>query len=1039
MKLFFVSSEKNKEKIEWLRFLPFVYNEKTDFRNIACDDESKNRIFDFLYNEIAYRSQKKEIEENQEKSYVVFFYDDYGFQNHPISKYAHNLKEYRMTFVFMGEKKDRIPQQCRNIIDLESDKIGYLLNAENNQERIKFEYSQIETSLMKKMVEILAPVYTEDVSLERTLTKNISLYEMLNIFSVDDLDLSERWSKSIVYKSMAAPIGVTRMGILNLDLHDKAHGPHGLVAGTTGSGKSEVLQTFILTVATLYHPHEISFVIIDFKGGGMANQFKDLPHLLGAITNIDGKEINRSLKSINAEIQKRQRLFAEADVNHIDKYIKKFKEGIVKTPLPHLILIVDEFAELKAEQPDFMNELISAARIGRSLGIHLILATQKPAGQVDDQIWSNSRFKLCLKVQNPEDSVEVIKTPLAAEIKEPGRAYFQVGNNEIFELFQSAYSGASSKESENVVKEFSIYEVSVNGKRKLVYEQKKRKDLDNNLTQLDSIVKYVKDYCEYNKIDKLSNICMPPLSDYIAYPNMHRTKTMWTEIGIFDDPDNQKQDTAKINLVEKNTIIMGASQHGKTNLLQSIIKTIAFTNSSREANIYIIDFDSMILKNYETMKHVGGVVASTEDVKFKNLLKLLIEEISERKKKFISAGVSSHTSYIDAGYKDVPHIYVLIDNLISLLELYQEEEETLLNIIREGLSAGISVVATITQMAGVSYRYLSNFGNKIALFCNDSNEYNNLFDFNTVQPDNKIGRCIFEQDKRILECQTYLAFEGEKEIERVRKIQEFIIEINNKNDEYKAKVIPYIPGIITREEFYSNFKLEFDEYRIPMGLKYSDVKPFYLDLTQIGIIGVCGKENLGHRNFIDNIIDCLESDNTSTPYKLVIIDDISRKYEYLNEKIECDYTLNIEEVRNVISEWYDVLNIRYESMLAGIGNENKQELLILIAQNNDVARVINDDFELNEKFNEMITRFRGLNCLFVFTNYQNVNLSYDSPEPLRIIKQEQRLLYFEDLDDLKVFDVSYDDIRANKRRLETGDAYYIEDNNITKIKVVKAD
>ena len=229
-------------------------------------------------------------------------------------------------------------------------------------------------------------------------------------------------------------------------------------------------------MALLFHPYEVSFVIIDFKGGGMVNQFKDLPHLVGAITNIDGKEIDRSLKSIKAELKKRQRLFAEAEVNHIDKYIKKYKAGEVSEPLPHLILIVDEFAELKAEQPEFMKELISAARIGRSLGVHLILATQKPSGQVDDQIWSNSRFKLCLKVQDQQDSNEVLKSPLAAEIKEPGRAYLQVGNNEIFELFQSAYSGAPEKTDNSNVKEFAIYSLTDSGRRIPVYQQKKKKN-----------------------------------------------------------------------------------------------------------------------------------------------------------------------------------------------------------------------------------------------------------------------------------------------------------------------------------------------------------------------------------------------------------------------------------------------------------------------------------------------------------------------------------------------------------------------------------
>lgn len=363
---------------------------------------------------------------------------------------------------------------CGYIIEAKAER-AVLISTTDSSKTVEFTYPILQDADAKRIVNLLAPVYSEEISLEGTLTKSISMFEMLNILAVDDLNLEERWNKSQVFRSMAAPIGVTTNGLISLDLHDKAHGPHGLVAGTTGSGKSEILQTYILSMATLFHPYEVGFVIIDFKGGGMVNQFKDLPHLLGAITNIDGKEIDRSLKSIKAELQKRQRLFAEAEVNHIDKYIRKFKAREVNTPLPHLILIVDEFAELKAEQPEFMKELISAARIGRSLGVHLILATQKPSGQVNEQIWSNSRFKLCLKVQGQEDSNEVLKSPLAAEIKEPGRAYMQVGNNEVFELLQSAYSGAPEKMDDTSIKEFSIYSLSSCGKRTPVYTQKERK------------------------------------------------------------------------------------------------------------------------------------------------------------------------------------------------------------------------------------------------------------------------------------------------------------------------------------------------------------------------------------------------------------------------------------------------------------------------------------------------------------------------------------------------------------------------------------
>ena len=184
----------------------------------------------------------------------------------------------------------------------------------------------------------------------------------------------------------------------------------------------------------------------------MVNEFKNLPHLMGAITNLDGAASARALASIQAELKKRQAMFGQYGVNHINGYTKLYNKGKVTTdpeekaalpsrPIPHLFLISDEFAELKANEPEFMAELVSVARIGRSLGVHLILATQKPSGVVDDQIWSNSRFKLALKVANEGDSNEIIKTPDAAHIVEPGRAYLQVGNNEIYELFQSAWSG----------------------------------------------------------------------------------------------------------------------------------------------------------------------------------------------------------------------------------------------------------------------------------------------------------------------------------------------------------------------------------------------------------------------------------------------------------------------------------------------------------------------------------------------------------------------------------------------------------------------
>ena len=674
VKLFFVAEKEHAGRMHLFRFLPGAYCVQTDTRGIVTDDESKTLIFEYLYKELTMRAQEK-------RSYphlLIFFYDEYGYKKHPISQFTEKGKDLGVTFLFFGQTRADIPVGCDYVVQLSGGYRGVLINAAEKSKTVPFVSSQISDTLAVRIVRTLAPVCTDEVSLEGELIKNISMFKMLNILSVEDLDLKARWSASKVTKSMAAPVGVSKTGIVMLDLHDKAHGPHGLVAGTTGSGKSEILQTYILSMATLYHPYEAAFVIIDFKGGGMVNQFAQLPHLLGAITNIDGNAINRSLKSIKAELQKRQKYFAQADVNHIDKYIRKYKAGEVSEPLPHLIIIVDEFAELKAEQPEFMKELISAARIGRSLGVHLILATQKPAGQVNEQIWSNSRFKLCLKVQSKEDSNEVLKSPLAAEIKEPGRAYLQVGNNEIFELFQSAYSGVPEREDEGTGKAFTIYEVPDGGKKVPVYVKKKNKGQEGMNNQLEAIVSYVSEYFRSIQIPQLPDICLPPLRECIEFPPVSKEAVQeqkkevgfYAWIGVYDDPDHQNQDQYAVNLSAANMIIIGSAQTGKTTILQNVIRSLSEQYTPDEVAIYIIDFASMVLKNFETLNHVGGVVSSSEDEKLKNLFKMLWEEMETRKEKLLSVGVSSFVAYKEAGRTDMKQIVLIIDNLTALKELY---------------------------------------------------------------------------------------------------------------------------------------------------------------------------------------------------------------------------------------------------------------------------------------------------------------------------------------------------------------------------------
>jgi S-DNA-T family DNA segregation ATPase FtsK/SpoIIIE len=1041
VKLFFVIEEENSKYIEWIRLLPHLQNDDLGIRNIVCDEESKNVLFEYLYKELSRRENLKVINPR----IVIFVFNEIGIKRHPISQYVEKAKDLGVTFIFFEEYKELLPLGCQKIIILNrNDSLGKLIDKSDSTKVIDFRYDFIDDNIAQNIAVKLSPVYCEEVSLEGSLTKNISLYELLGILTVDDLEVDKRWETSEIYKSMAAPLGINaKKEVVCLDLNEKHHGPHGLVAGTTGSGKSEILQSYILSMATLFHPYEVGFVIIDFKGGGMVNQFKNLPHLVGAITNIDGREIDRSLLSIKAELRKRQELFAVANVNHIDSYIKKFKKGEVDIPLPHLILIVDEFAELKMDQPEFMKELISAARIGRSLGVHLILATQKPSGVVDAQIWSNSKFKLCLKVQNKEDSNEVLKTPLAAEIKEPGRAYIQVGNNEIFELFQSAYSGASTNMDESTMKkEHIISRISLSGKRTPVYRSKKGTSNKQVETQLDAVVNYIHNYCINKQIEKLPGICMPPLSDVIVYEEVVNTKIglqTVVRLGIYDDPNNQQQDEVSLDLQSGNVVILGSSQFGKTCLLQTIIRGIADNYSSEEVSLYIMDFGSMALSVFNGLNHLGGVVLASDDEKLKNLMRMLNSEIKDRKEKFSKIGITSFSSYKEAGYKDMTNIIVMIDNFIALKELYPEYEENIINICREGNSVGISLIITTKQTNGISYKYMSNFPNRICLYCNTADEYRSLFEKCRIQPKNVPGRGLIEINKNIYEYQTYLAFQGEKEIDRVEGIKEYIKKVNQRFGDVYTKQIPEVPQLLNYEYISRNLKYNRQKsYCVPIGIDYDTVDLNFIDLLKMQMLSITGRDGGGKTNLLEVIFHYLRKGMFEFPVKSYIVDDYQKRLSSLKSSgIVEKYTVDFNDFELILEDINSELQERSELLMNG-GMEALQEkpLLLGIIKNNGIYGATGTSKNALELLKGILKNYKQLKVCFIFAEVENVSVAYGASELIKMIRDNKNMFVFDELSNLKFLDIPTTVLRQYKKEIELGDSYFITEKGVQKQKII---
>lgn len=481
VKLAFLAKDETKNGEDAWSFtlwLPHTWSENKKNRYVSlCPSEASDVCYDLTQ----VLRQRAEISSEIQFSphYVLFVEEESLLKEELIKKYIFD-KEQKLGFttVLMVEKYTDLPNACECIIQNDEEYTGIFDLKSGRNHGIEIQFDAMNANALKKIAMMLANVEVNEIEMGGEIPASITFLEMYGVSSLKELNILERWKKNYTYENMKSLIGIKSGGqYCYLDLHEKYHGPHGLVAGTTGSGKSEVLQTYMLSLALNFSPDDIGFFIIDYKGGGMGNLFSDLPHLLGQISNLSGNQVHRAMVSIKSENRRRQKVFNENGVNNINAYTRLYKNGEAKIPIPHLLIIIDEFAELKREEPDFMRELISVAQVGRSLGVHLILATQKPSGTVDDNIWSNSKFRLCLRVQDRQDSMDMLHKADAAYLTQAGRGYLQVGNDEVYEQFQSGWSGAAYDEEMGSVKQVIVKMLTNTGRTGIVgnYSKSKRK------------------------------------------------------------------------------------------------------------------------------------------------------------------------------------------------------------------------------------------------------------------------------------------------------------------------------------------------------------------------------------------------------------------------------------------------------------------------------------------------------------------------------------------------------------------------------------
>ncbi|MGL4588645.1 MAG: type VII secretion protein EssC [Mycoplasmatales bacterium] len=827
------------------RWLKHLVNPVNNLTSLVYDETSRDQILSSMMQ--LFRARQETSEKDQKHSpNIVFIIQDYALiNNHPIMEFLLKDKQkYGFSLIQIENERVHLMPNIETVIEYENKESAILQIDEKKYVNLKLTLDQATLPLASEVVTRKIGQLEHLKGISSSIPSTLSFMEMYDAQTLEELKILNRWQTNKSYKSLSVLIGKKSANeFVDLNLHEKAHGPHGLVAGTTGSGKSEVIQTYILSLAMNYSPEEVGFLLIDYKGGGMANLFKDLPHLLGTITNLDGYQSMRALASIKSELKRRQRIFSDNDVNHINGYHKLFEQGKVTEAIPHLFLISDEFAELKSEQPEFMKELVSAARIGRSLGIHLILATQKPSGVVDDQIWSNSKFKLCLKVAEEADSKELLKTADAAYIKEAGRGYLKVGNDEIYELFQSAYSGAAFESESEHVKDNRVYVISEIGQQKLINEDLSEgsDDKQKEVTELDRIVEYIEEVYETQNYQEVPKPWLEPLPNLLVSQTtnsqVNNKLNLVVPLGLVDIPDNQAQTIFSVNFLENPILgIFGTSQSGKTMTMMQILLELAKQNNSKLMKFFILDLGNGGLLQLKSLNHTADYLRVDDEDKYSKLLDLLENEIKRRRKLLEEKLVSSYEMYNEVSETPLEMIVLAMDNYEAAKDFDYRIIDRQIKVIRDGASLGITTIVSALNISNLKFNLQSIVNNRIQLYTMDKSDIIQTVGRTDMVLSEQAGRGFVKLEKPEV-IQIYHPVEtliGKARIDELNELVESINAVNQaKNDA--------IPIMKDKVEYQLNV-----DGTANIGLDYKTVKPTSIEMQNILVYGpaASGKTNV---------------------------------------------------------------------------------------------------------------------------------------------------------------------------------------------------
>ncbi|WP_320784300.1 FtsK/SpoIIIE domain-containing protein [Streptomyces sp. CRN 30] len=649
----------------------------------------------------------------------------------------------RVFSLCVDERERLLPEECTAVVLAEGNRLTVRTSGVPEVEDVRADL--VDAAWCEEVARALAPVRDVTVDSDSGLPSDVRLLPLLGQEPPNAAALAAAWARRPA--STAFVLGAGYEGPLRLDL--VRDGPHGLIGGTTGSGKSELLQTLIASLAAANRPDELTFVLVDYKGGSAFRECADLPHTLGMITDLDGHLVERALASLDAELKRRERVLARVEAKDHAEYRAKRARDPKLAPLPRLVLVIDEFATLVRELPDFVPGLISLAQRGRSLGLHLVLATQRPGGSVSNEIRANTNLRIALRVTDRAESQDIINAPDAVSISasSPGRALIRRGS-EAPTPFQTAWVGAERGEApaarsaaSRPVRGVELTWSRLGRTAELpAAEDELPEPLSGEepVTDLTALVEAIGRAAE--SLDDFTPEPSPwlePLEDRVRAEDLPPVPPAppgalpLVPYALLDIPHLQQRRLGTIDFASFGHLyVIGSPRSGRTQLLRTVAGAAALAISSADLHLYGIDASGGGLGVLESLPHCGAVVSRHDTERLERLVTRLNGELTARQRLIAQNGSADLADLRAKLPKDrrPARLLLLIDGWDALSALLDDYDggriySEVVRLLREGAAAGIHVIATSERVL-LGGRLAAHNDRRLLLKQADPSDYN---------------------------------------------------------------------------------------------------------------------------------------------------------------------------------------------------------------------------------------------------------------------------------------------------------------------------